>query len=113
MSAAIYHLLSALSSREILKKPDLIEATLIAALSVDETEVVRFLRLRGRFRAEVAYAIGPAPKAGRPRWMALTQLFEGSDSRLIVDKLLADPGFLRRFTPTLDSHGYLQLCPQE
>jgi ParB family transcriptional regulator, chromosome partitioning protein len=68
-------------------------ATLIAALSVHETEVVRLLAVARAIPADVVYAIGPAPKAGRPRWMALTQLLEGSESRLIVDQALADPGF--------------------
>jgi ParB family chromosome partitioning protein len=68
--------------------------TLIAALSVHETEVVRLLAVARAIPADVVYAIGPAPKAGRPRWMALTQLLlECAESRSIVEKLLADPGF--------------------
>jgi ParB family transcriptional regulator, chromosome partitioning protein len=68
--------------------------TLIAALSVHETEVVRLLAVARAIPGDVVYAIGPAPKAGRPRWMALTQLLlEGAESRSIIDKLLADPGF--------------------
>jgi ParB family transcriptional regulator, chromosome partitioning protein len=68
-------------------------ATLIAALSVDKTEVARLLAVARAIPGDVAYAIGPAPKAGRPRWMALTQLLEGNESRSIVERLLADPAF--------------------
>ena len=73
-------------------------ATLIAALSVHKTEVVRLLAVARAIPADVVYAIGPAPKAGRPRWMALTQLLEGSESRLIVDQAACGPGLFR------DSH---------
>ena len=67
--------------------------TLIAALSVDKTEVARLLAVARAIPCEVAYAIGPAPKAGRPRWMALAHLFDRKDSRLATEKLLADPDF--------------------
>jgi ParB family chromosome partitioning protein len=72
--------------------------TLIAALSVDKTEVARLVSVARAIPGEVLYAIGPAPKAGRPRWMALTQLLECKESRLIVEKLLADPGFRKADT---------------
>jgi ParB family chromosome partitioning protein len=74
--------------------------TLIAALSVHETEAVRLLAVARAIPAEVVYAIGPAPKAGRPRWMALAQLLEWKASRSIVEQLLADPGFRETDTDT-------------
>jgi ParB family chromosome partitioning protein len=67
--------------------------TLIAALSVDKTEVARLLAVARAIPNDVAYAIGPAPKAGRPRWMALAHLFERNDSRSTTEKLLVDPHF--------------------
>lgn len=67
--------------------------TLIAALSVDKTEVARLLAVARTIPSDVAYAIGPAPKAGRPRWMALAHLFEGNDSRSTTERLLADLHF--------------------
>jgi ParB family transcriptional regulator, chromosome partitioning protein len=68
-------------------------STLVAALTVDKTEVTRLLAVARAIPSEVVYAIGPAPKAGRPRWMALAQLLEQKESRLTVDRLLSDPSF--------------------
>jgi ParB family transcriptional regulator, chromosome partitioning protein len=67
--------------------------TLIAALSVDKTELSRLLAVARAIPADLVYAIGPAPKAGRPRWMALAQLLQTSESRSIVEALIAEPGF--------------------
>jgi ParB family chromosome partitioning protein len=68
-------------------------ATIIAALSVDKTEVARLLSVARAIPAEVIHAVGPAPKAGRPRWMELAQLLAAKSSRALVEKLVADPGF--------------------
>jgi len=65
--------------------------TLVAALTVDKTEVTRLLAVARAIPSEVVYAIGPAPKAGRPRWMALADLLEDKEAQLIVEKLLSDP----------------------
>jgi ParB family chromosome partitioning protein len=72
--------------------------TIMAALSVDKTEVARLLAVARAIPSEVVHAIGPAPKAGRPRWIALTVLFEGKESYSIVEQLLADPGFRQSHT---------------
>jgi ParB family chromosome partitioning protein len=48
-------------------------ATLVAALAVQTAEVTRLLAVARDVPAELARAIGPAPKAGRPRWMALVE----------------------------------------
>ena len=66
-------------------------ATVMAALSVDRAEVTRLLNVARAIPAEVAHAIGPAPKAGRTRWMALAQLLEGRTST--AEKLIDDPSF--------------------
>lgn len=68
-------------------------STLIAALSVDKTEATRLLAVARAIPSELICAIGPAPKAGRPRWMALAQRLELTESRPIVDQVLADPIF--------------------
>jgi ParB family transcriptional regulator, chromosome partitioning protein len=67
--------------------------TIIAALSVDKTEVARLLAVARAIPSDLVYAIGPAPKAGRPRWMALTELLQAKDSFSIVEQLLANPDF--------------------
>ena len=68
-------------------------STLIAALSLDKTEIARLLTVARAIPVEVIYAIGPAPKAGRPRWMALVELLQAKECQRIVETLLADPGF--------------------
>ncbi len=44
------------------------------ALAVDKTEMSRLLQVADAIPSMLARAIGPAPKAGRPRWMALGAL---------------------------------------
>jgi ParB family chromosome partitioning protein len=44
------------------------------ALAVDKTEMSRLLLVADAIPSMLARAIGPAPKAGRPRWMALGAL---------------------------------------
>lgn len=52
--------------------------TIMAALGVDKADLSRLIALAGAVPPEVVRAIGPAPKAGRPRW---TQLAEGLAGR--------------------------------
>lgn len=83
-------------------------ATIIAALAVDKAEVARFLSVAHSVPAELVLAIGPAPKAGRPRWLALARLLSATPSKeKIVDQYLDDPAlkqmdtdgrFIRLFT---------------
>ena len=67
--------------------------TIMAALSVGNPEVTRLLSVAGAIAERVIYTIGPAPKAGRPRWMALARMLEQTESRPIVDRLFEDPLF--------------------
>lgn len=43
------------------------------ALSLHKAEMTRLLQVAEAVPADIASAIGPAPKAGRPRWMALAE----------------------------------------
>lgn len=52
-------------------------ATLMAALAVQTAEVSRLLSVAKAMPAELIAAIGPAPKAGRPRWLALAEKVQG------------------------------------
>ena len=47
------------------------------ALAVQKSELSRLLQVAEAVPARFARAIGPAPKAGRERWMALSALFAG------------------------------------
>ncbi len=49
-------------------------ATLNAALSVHAAEMTRYLAVARAIPPEVIRAIGPAPKAGRTRWMELARI---------------------------------------
>jgi ParB family chromosome partitioning protein len=71
-------------------------ATLNAALGVHTAEMTRFLAVAAAVPAEIIRAIGPAPKAGRPRWMELASYLERPGGRATVERTLAEPGF-RRF----------------
>src|SRR3954468_16866368 len=52
--------------------------TIMAALGVDKADLSRLIALAKTVPAEIVQAIGPAPKAGRPRW---TQLAEAVAAR--------------------------------
>jgi ParB family chromosome partitioning protein len=94
-------------------------STIIAALSVDKAEVARFLSVAHSVPAQLVLAIGPAPKAGRPRWLALAQLLNARPSKEIIEQYLNDPAlkqvdsdgrFIRLFT-LLSSRNRLGRAP--
>ena len=55
--------------------------TLMAALAVQTAEVTRLIGVARLVPAELIDAIGPAPKAGRPRWMALAEAVKAPDAQ--------------------------------
>lgn len=65
----------------------------MTALSVDKPEAARLLTVARAIPDELVIAIGPAPKAGRPRWLALAQLLESAESRSVAESFLGDPAF--------------------
>jgi ParB family chromosome partitioning protein len=54
------------------------------ALAVDKTELSRLLQVADAIPEQIVGGIGPAPKAGRPRWMALGALLAGEGRRIIA-----------------------------
>lgn len=70
-------------------------ATLNAALGVHTAEMTRFLAIAASVPAEIIRAIGPAPKAGRPRWMELATYLERPGGRITVERTVSDQGFRR------------------
>jgi ParB family transcriptional regulator, chromosome partitioning protein len=52
------------------------EKTIIPALSVDKTELSRLISVGRSIPAYIVAAIGPAPRAGRRRWMELAMYLE-------------------------------------
>lgn len=51
-------------------------ATIMAALGIDKTALSKLIAVARRLSTEIIEAIGPAPKAGRDRWIALAALVE-------------------------------------
>jgi len=56
-------------------------STIIAALSTDKGDLSRYISLAKEFDADLLEAIGPAPKAGRPRWQFLAKALATESAR--------------------------------
>ena len=68
-------------------------SVVMSALNMEKTQLSRLLSIGRAIPADVAAAIGPAPKAGRPRWEALAEKFK-TEARDALGPLLSDPKFL-------------------
>lgn len=55
------------------------------ALGVQKSEVSRLLQVADSVPIQFAHAVGPAPKAGRERWMALGAFFAKESAGVIAD----------------------------
>jgi ParB family chromosome partitioning protein len=67
---------------------------IMAALTVEKTQLSRLISIGRAIPFEVVRLIGPAPKTGRPRWAALAEKISSRDlSRLLTD-LSHDPVFI-------------------
>jgi len=64
-------------------------ATAQSALGVHKAEMSRFLQVADRIPDRFVRAVGPAPKAGRPRWLALADLLARSAN---IDKAIDEIG---------------------
>lgn len=62
-------------------------ATAQAALSVHKSEMSRLLQVAEAIPLQIAQAIGPAPKAGRPRWIELGELLAKDAGDLANDEI--------------------------
>lgn len=54
------------------------------ALAVHKAEMTRLLQVADKVPYPIARAIGPAPKAGRPRWQDLAALLDGEAAEVIA-----------------------------
>jgi ParB family chromosome partitioning protein len=63
------------------------------ALSLHKAEMTRFLQVAEAVPLRIANAIGPAPKIGRPRWMALAELLKGEAARVKAQDEITSAGF--------------------
>ena len=65
--------------------------TIIAALSTDKSDLSRYIAVARSLPSEIIQAIGPAPKAGRSRWMTLSDTLPASRKKL--DSAIGEPEF--------------------
>ena len=68
-------------------------ATAQAALSVDKTEMSRLLQVADAVAFNIVRAIGPAPKAGRPRWVAMGELLSDEAAQVKAEDEIGSPEF--------------------
>lgn len=84
--------------------------TIMLALATDKTELSRVISVARAVPAQIVSAVGPAPKAGRSRWLGLSEGLgrRGADAR--VRALLAEEAF--RSAPTDKRFELLFKCLQ-
>lgn len=83
--------------------------TIMSAMGVGKGDLSTLIAVAKTVPEEVLCAIGPAPAAGRPRWMLLTERLK-STSASELGKLITDPDFLakptdERFAAMLEAFG--------
>ncbi len=82
--------------------------TIMAALATDKTELSKMISVAAGLPEPLVRAIGPAPKAGRRRWLLLADRLQDPAARGRVEALAGDPSFAGfesdlRFTMALDA----------
>ena len=71
---------------------------IMSALDVDKTEVSKLISVAKAVPSDLVEAIGPAPKAGRPRWLALAERSSGERAKKITISLTSSDDFRSRST---------------
>ncbi|MFC5387431.1 plasmid partitioning protein RepB [Aquamicrobium segne] len=66
-------------------------ATIIAALASDKADISRYITVARRVPEDIVRRIGPAPKMGRARWLALADLLEIRSASVVAEQVLEDP----------------------
>lgn len=72
--------------------------TIMAALSVDKTELSRLISIYRAIPVNLSDAIGPAPKVGRRRWMELVDRLGDKKHTGKLESLLSSDAFLATTT---------------
>nr|WP_254803860.1 plasmid partitioning protein RepB C-terminal domain-containing protein [Methylobacterium sp.]USU34639.1 hypothetical protein NG677_23600 [Methylobacterium sp.] len=63
-----------------------------AAMATDLPNISRFITVARTIPEDVVAAIGPAPKAGRPRWMDLAERIQAK-GRATIDRFIGNEAF--------------------
>lgn len=66
-------------------------ATIVAALATDKSDISRYIAVARRVPEDLVKRIGPAPRMGRARWLALADLLEARSAHPSADQVLAEP----------------------
>jgi len=69
--------------------------TMTAALGVDKPELSRLLSVAGSIDSDLIRAIGPAPKIGRPRWLALVERLNEPSFRQSAKLVVSSEAFAK------------------
>jgi ParB family chromosome partitioning protein len=69
--------------------------TINAALAIHSAETTRLLAVAAAIPASIIKAIGPAPKAGRTRWMELAEYLQFTPGQQLAAQLVEQPSFKR------------------
>jgi len=83
-----------------LEKLDFDRAVIMRALSTDKSDLSRYIAVAKAIPFTIASAIGPAPKAGRARWIALSEALKVPHARKAAEAAITEPSFAK-----LDSDG--------
>jgi ParB family chromosome partitioning protein len=67
---------------------------IMAALSVEKTQLSRLISIGRAIPLQVVQLIGPAPKTGRPRWSLLSEKLASQEVGQIISRLANDQAFL-------------------
>jgi ParB family transcriptional regulator, chromosome partitioning protein len=65
---------------------------IMAALNMEKTQLSKLIALGHSIPRNLIEAIGPAPKAGRPRWAGLAEKLQHAKP-MLIEKVLRDPTF--------------------
>jgi ParB family chromosome partitioning protein len=76
-----------------LEKRGLDREAIMAALSTDKTELSKLITVASSVPEHVIHAIGPAPKAGRPRWLGLAECLRNASAMKKLTSLFQDGEF--------------------
>jgi ParB family chromosome partitioning protein len=63
---------------------------IMAALNLSKSHLSTLMSVGRRIPANVIEAIGPAPKAGEPRWVALADRLDAADTKIVNDVITSD-----------------------
>jgi ParB family chromosome partitioning protein len=68
-------------------------SVIMAALTLEKTQLSRLIGIGRAIPPDIIDAIGPAPKAGRPRWAALAEKLRQAKSRKTLDETIMSAQF--------------------